>query len=281
MSITRRQFLARSTAAVFAAGATTLGYTTLVEPYWLEYPEISMPIRNLPTALEGKTLMQISDMHIGRWVDDDYLIESLQEAGFLNPDFDVYTADFVSYDDLSYSQIDKIMPFGPKGKLATVASFGNHDYGHSWRQLEVADTIAQSLEDKGVRVLLNEVEAFSGLTIGGMEDFWSPRYAPRRVTSQIGKDEPAIVLCHNPDGADSKGWGDYQGWILSGHTHGGQVKPPFLPAPILPVDNTRYEAGIYDLYDGRTLYINRGLGHLMNVRFNVRPEITMFKLTSV
>ena len=48
--------------------------------------------------------------------------------------------------------------------------------------------------------------------------------------------------------------------------------------PMLPVINKRYVAGVYDLYDGRTLYINRGLGYLMRVRFNVRPEITVFTL---
>ncbi|HEX2860069.1 MAG TPA: hypothetical protein VHN79_00430, partial [Lacunisphaera sp.] len=70
----------------------------------------------------------------------------------------------------------------------------------------------------------------------------------------------------------------YQGWILAGHTHGGQCKPPFLPPPLLPVRNRRYTAGEFDLGDGRKLYINRGLGHLLRVRFNVRPEVTVFRL---
>ena len=71
---------------------------------------------------------------------------------------------------------------------------------------------------------------------------------------------------------------EYQGWILSGHTHGGQCKPPFLPPPMLPVKNKKYSAGKFDLKDGKTLYINRALGHLWQVRFNVRPEITIFEL---
>ena len=57
-----------------------------------------------------------------------------------------------------------------------------------------------------------------------------------------------------------------------------KVKPPFLKPPILPVKNKRYGAGEIDLNDGRTLYINRALGNLYQVRFNVRPEITVFKL---
>ena len=70
----------------------------------------------------------------------------------------------------------------------------------------------------------------------------------------------------------------YEGWILAGHTHGGQCKPPFLPPPLLPVKNRRYVAGEYALAGSRSLYINRGVGHLMQVRFNVRPEITVFQL---
>ena len=72
-------------------------------------------------------------------------------------------------------------------------------------------------------------------------------------------------------------WGDYSGWILSGHTHRGQCKPPFLTPPMLP-RNKIYTAGEIDLKDGRRLYINRALGHLWPVRFNVRPEITIFEL---
>jgi uncharacterized protein len=70
----------------------------------------------------------------------------------------------------------------------------------------------------------------------------------------------------------------YEGWILSGHTHGGQCKPPFLPPPLLPVRNRRYTAGEFPLTGGRRLYISRGVGHLLPVRFNVRPEVTVFEL---
>ncbi|HMO86864.1 MAG TPA: hypothetical protein PKC18_18290, partial [Lacipirellulaceae bacterium] len=50
------------------------------------------------------------------------------------------------------------------------------------------------------------------------------------------------------------------------------------PPPLLPVSNRRYVAGEYELAPGRRLYINRGLGYLRRVRFNCRPEITLFTL---
>jgi len=96
--------------------------------------------------------------------------------------------------------------------------------------------------------------------------------------SQHDGQQANIVLCHNPDVCDLNVWSDYKGWILAGHTHGGQCKPPFLNPPVLPIKNKKYISGEVDLEDGRTLYVNRALGHLWQVRFNVRPEITMFTL---
>jgi predicted MPP superfamily phosphohydrolase len=89
---------------------------------------------------------------------------------------------------------------------------------------------------------------------------------------------PSLALVHNPDTADRPVWGNYKGWILCGHTHGGQCKPPFLPPPLLPVSNRLYQAGEYALAGGRRMYINRGLGHLLQARFHVRPEVTIFSL---
>jgi hypothetical protein len=94
----------------------------------------------------------------------------------------------------------------------------------------------------------------------------------------LERQRPALALSHNPDTVDLTGWNRFEGWILAGHTHGGQCKPPFLPPPLLPVVNRRYTAGAFDLPGNRRLYISRGVGHLLQVRFNVRPEVTRFEL---
>ena len=130
----------------------------------------------------------------------------------------------------------------------------------------------------GIRVLRNERCFVSGLQLVGLDDLWGPRFNPLPVMSGIEPGEPALVLCHNPDVADLPVWSQFKGWILSGHTHGGQCKPPFLPPPILPVRNKRYTSGDFDLGDGRWMYISRGVGHLIPLRFNVRPEVTLFTL---
>ena len=129
-----------------------------------------------------------------------------------------------------------------------------------------------------LRILRNEMVEVKGLQIVGLDDLWARRGDPAVALSRVDQTRPTLVLSHNPDSVDLGDWRGYRGWVLSGHTHGGQCKPPFLPPPLLPVRNRRYTAGIIPLSDGRTLYINRGLGYLHQVRFNVRPEITIFTL---
>jgi uncharacterized protein len=129
----------------------------------------------------------------------------------------------------------------------------------------------------GIRVLRNEVESVRGLDVIGADDLWSRRCDPAAALKSRAS-ESALVLVHNPDAADVKAWPEYRGWMLAGHTHGGQCKPPFLPPPMLPVANRRYVAGEVAVDVHRTLYISRGVSYLIRARFNVRPEITVFTL---
>jgi predicted MPP superfamily phosphohydrolase len=166
----------------------------------------------------------------------------------------------------------------PHGRLATLAALGNHDYGMPARDEKAANRLSAGLNDLGITVLRNEVQSVRGLTVAGLDDFWGPNFCPADVLTSLGEGQASLVLCHNPDVADLPIWGAYRGWVLSGHTHGGQCRPPFLGPPLLPVRNRRYVAGEFALPGGRRMYINRGLGHILHVRFNVRPEITVFTL---
>jgi len=278
--MTRKSFM-RSLFGFSIGSSLTVLYTFNVEPYWLEFVKIRMPIENLPKQLEGKTLMQISDIHVGDDFDYNFIIQSFKKAQKLNPDIVVYTGDFVSYKNKKqFVQLKHVMKHAVKGKLDTLGVLGNHDYGYKWAQPKVAQSICSILERNGVSVLRNSSKSIRGLNIIGIDDYWATNFKPRKALSQYNKHKANLVLCHNPDVCDLIVWSDYKGWILSGHTHGGQCKPPFLPPPILPVKNKNYTSGKFDLKDGRILYINRALGNSMPVRFNVRPEITIFKLES-
>ncbi len=272
----RRKFMGRSFWSL--VGLTGL-YTWQVEPFWLEFVRKQMPVKNLPAHLVGKTLMQISDVHVGNRFDYGYIIESFKEAQKYNPDFVAYTGDYVSYEGPEqYNQLAEVLKHTVKGKLATVGVLGNHDYGDKWKEQSVANKITFQLQDAGIDVLKNTQKEYNGLNFIGFDDYWGPNFAPLKVMNYYDSSKSNIVLCHNPDVCDLMVWKEHKGWILSGHTHGGQCKPPFLPAPMLPVKNKRYSAGEIALNDGRTLYINRALGHLHQVRFNMRPEITIFEL---
>lgn len=258
-------------------------YAWQVEPFWLEFVKVDMPVKNLPADLHGKTLIQISDIHVGKRFDYNFIIESFKRAQAYNPDFVVYTGDYVStyQDQVRYKELEQTLSNCVKGRIATVGILGNHDYGKNWKQAEVADNITLMLEQKGITTLRNQQREFAGLNIIGVDDYWGLNFQPQLVLKEYNKTKASILLCHNPDVCDLEVWNGYEGWILAGHTHGGQCKPPFLPPPMLPVKNRRYTSGKIELSGNRTLYINRALGHLWQVRFNVRPEITIFKLVAV
>jgi predicted MPP superfamily phosphohydrolase len=278
--VNRRDFL--KLGALAGASAAGVGaYTWLVEPHWEKIVERDLPIAKLPASLAGARLVQISDIHVGPRVDDDYLIGALRRAAALRPDIVVVTGDFISYrqerGDAQFDQLRAVLAHLPRGRIATLGILGNHDYGRNWSQPEVAARVVAEAERAGVHVLRNDVATVAGLDVIGVDDLWAHRSDTKRALDARTSDA-ALVLCHNPDAMDELSWGDYKGWVLAGHTHGGQCKPPFLPPPMLPVRNKRYTAGEIPLANGRRLYINRGLGHLIQVRFNVRPEITSFTL---
>ncbi len=273
--LSRRHFLL---AAAAAAPAGVVCYTFYIEPHWLEIVRRPLPVRGLPPELAGSTLVQMSDVHVGLEVDDAYVIETFERVARLAPDIVVVTGDFISHHARSLEQVERVYAHLPRGRLATLGIFGNHDYGPGWSHPEVADALAGALARCGIRMLRNEIAEVAGLQIAGLDDLWGTNFRPRGVIESIDPERAAIVLSHNPDSVDRPVWGGYQGWVLSGHTHGGQCKPPFLPPPMLPVQNKRYTAGEFELSGSRRLYINRGIGHLLAVRFNVRPEVTVFEL---
>jgi predicted MPP superfamily phosphohydrolase len=303
--LNRRRFLAVSGATLASAAGLGL-YSWQIEPHWFEIVRQTMPLANLPKDLVGRTLLQVSDMHVGPQVSSDYLIHALSSARALEPDFVAFTGDFVSYRSAKqYRELAHVLKAFPRGRLATIAALGNHDYGPRWHHVEIADEITRIAADSGITVLRNEARMIGGIQFVGLADLWSPEFgaygqtalrslpmfeeddedtpsarpthaAAQDTLGRLERGAATIVLAHNPDAQDLPIWENVDGWVLAGHTHGGQVKPPFLPPPVLPVRNKRYTSGIFHVAPTRTLYINRGLGHLLQVRFNVRPELTLF-----
>ena len=282
---TRRKWLHRvgwASLATLGLGASA-AYARYVEPHWLQIVQRDLPVSRLPLSWHGKLLAQISDVHVGHQVSDEYLIESFRRLAGLKPEIVVVTGDFVTgrpRSDFSEDHFHAVYANLPHGAAATLGVLGNHDYGPSWSDANAAARLVELLAAHGLTVLRNQTHDVDGLQVVGLDELWAGRCDASAALATSSRLAPRLVLCHNPDAADRKMWRGYQGWILSGHTHGGQCRPPFLPPPLLPVANRRYTAGEFDLFDGRRMYINRGLGHTLQVRFNVRPEITLFRLVA-
>ncbi len=280
---TRRHFMATagSAAALAAVGGVLYSYAVYIEPHWVEAVHRSLPIKALPSDLEGRTIVQLSDIHVGPHVDDAYLLSIFDHVKSIKPDIVVVTGDFISLHRHIIDHAARIYAHLPEGRLATVGIFGNHDYGRHSADQALASTLEDILDHAGLTLLRNDDVDVEGLRIVGLDDHQGPFFNPASIMATVKAGSPAIVLSHNPDTADMPFWGGFDGWILAGHTHGGQCKAPFFPPPLLPVVNRRYVAGAYDIVGSRSLYINRGVGHLLKARFNVRPEITVFSMTGV
>ncbi len=275
--MTRRRFLG-ATAAVAAGAAGTGFYAWRIEPHWLEIVQRPMPVAKLPPAWSGRSLVHLSDLHIGPRVSNAFLMETFDRVRDLAPDVVAYTGDFSTYEPGNHARLRRMCDHLPHGRLSTIATLGNHDYALGWQDRAAGDATAAMLENVGITVLRNSVADCEGLQFVGLDDLWAQQFRPRAAMTALDPMRCAVALSHNPDTVDRPGWDLFRGWILAGHTHGGQCRPPFLPPPILPVRNRRYTAGAFALTGDRHLYVSRGVGHLARVRFNVRPEVTLFHL---
>jgi uncharacterized protein len=272
--LTRRRFFTAAGAGIAGLGAYAFG----VEPHLVTVTRRDLPIDYLPTDLEGKRLVQLSDLHLGP-VKADYLTDCFARVAKLRPELVVLTGDYMTCrDDEQVPPVAALLDRLVRPPLGVFAILGNHDYGPSFAQKSLGDEVARAISRVGIRVLRNESVDVCGLQVIGLDEMWADQFQPSRAFAGYDVGRAALVLSHNPDSLDVPGWADYRGWVLSGHTHGGQCKPPFLNPPILPVKNPLYTSGAIDLGDGRRVYINRGLGYNHRVRFNARPEITAFTL---
>lgn len=276
----RRRVLKTLAAGAFA-GVGTVGWTLGVEPTWFEVVQRPLPMAGLPASLAGKLVVQLSDFHVGV-ADTEYLAAACEHVNTLSPDLILLTGDFINHDAPEcHRDLPRVLGRLHVPPLGAFACLGNHDYGRGWKMNDVASRVESGMQSTGIHVLRNAAVTVEGLTIAGIDDYWSPNYSPWATMAGVDGSRDAICLVHNPDAVDHPDhWFKFRGWFLSGHTHGGQCKPPFLPPPLLPVENRNYVAGEYDVGPNRKLYINRGIGYARRARFNCRPEITLFTLTA-
>jgi hypothetical protein len=281
--LSRRQLLAGvcQFAAIGAAGA----YGTQVEPFWVQHHDYPMPLANLPWSFQGFRMAQLTDLHAGDDVPMEYLKSVVDKVVKARPDLVVITGDLVTSSVKYANPICDVLGALPAAGIQSVAIFGNHDYRHGddiYTPVVLSDMLEQRLTHNGITVLRNRAMAITRsnkrLWLVGLEDLWSGEFSPGIAFAGVPANEPIIALSHNPDTAEELDAYGVQ-WILSGHTHGGQVRLPGVGALLLNVQNRRYQQGEYSLPHSK-LYISRGVGYLRRIRFMCRPEVPTFVLQS-
>jgi predicted MPP superfamily phosphohydrolase len=245
----------------------------------------------MPDSSSPLTITQLSDLHLGPYVSAEQVRRSVEMANATGADLVVLTGDFVH--DLAGESVACAQELAAlHARHGIYAVLGNHDI---WTD---ADQVATNLSSVGIRVLRNEGLALrfgdtdlwllgiedTGYTSGSFSDFAVAWQQAAENLSQILEAVPAgspcLLLVHNPDFTEMVPEGRID-LALCGHTHGGQVRLPFLGALLVPsVFGQKYASGLV-VGPRTTVYINRGIGLIPPPRrINCRPEITVFRLSA-
>jgi len=283
--ITRRRFLTASA----CAGAGLALYAGEIERHWIEITRLDAFLTGLSPAFDGFRVAQLSDIHLDEFTEPFLLRDAVTKINRLNPDAVFLTGDFVTCE-----LMPKKFAVGAAWQCANLlnqlecprryAVLGNHDV-----MISRKDVIA-ALSANGITVLDNAYLPFERaggrFWLAGLDDAVQGDPDPNAtIPSSIRNvpHEPVILLCHEPDYADNLltlPAGRAVALIISGHTHGGQIRLPLIDPLALPVLGKKYVEGWFRL-GGLQLYVNRGLGTVgVPFRFNCPPEITLFTLRS-
>ncbi len=258
------------------AGISVLFYAHKVAPENIEVTSVSLTLPRLASSFDGYRIVQISDIHMDDWMTFERLKDIMELVNEQRADLIAITGDFVTYS----AKFDNEELIGALSMLrapdGVIAVLGNHDH-----EIDPA-LIRRLIRKSGVLEVSNGFRTLrrgdDTLHLAGVDDLFARQARLHEVLTKLPVEGATILLAHEPDFADasaSTGRFDLQ---LSGHSHGGQVRLPFIGAPYLPPYGRRYPCGLYEL-DGMLLYTNKGLGMFPpHVRFLCRPEITVFTL---
>jgi predicted MPP superfamily phosphohydrolase len=238
-----------------------------------------VPIRALPAALEGFTILHLSDLH-----DKEFgpggaeLLDLIAHERF---DLVALTGDLVAgHAPQLTPALELIAGIRKLSPVPILAVNGNHD----WR-LGRAPEFNAKMREAGATILTNAslpVERNgSQLWIAGVDDPVTGRARLQQALARTHQREPRLLLSHSPhtfELAVSHG----VDLTLTGHTHGGQIRLPLLGACYVPAMGffPRYDYGYYRS-GSSSLIVSGGLGESgLPVRFNIRPEIPVITLTA-
>ena len=285
VSVERRHFLQTATYVAGALPFVAVGYGFLRSRHGHVVEEVDMRIPNLPTALDGLRLVQLSDVHAGAFMPVEEVRRIVERARELQPDLVFHTGDFItSRGDPLEETVAELARL--EGRYGSFGCLGNHEI-----YAGVTDTATEMFAARGARILRGENAELeingSWLNLIGVDyqrqprsmqpEQWAPHFL-RGAESLVRPDAVNILLTHNPNPFLRAAELGIQ-LTLAGHTHGGQVQVEILDSRWSPARFiTPFISGLYERNSAR-LYVTRGLGTIaMPVRLNAPPEITLLTL---
>ena len=275
LKLNRRQFLTGLAAAPLVAVSTTAAYARLVGPYNYYVAARDVFIRDLPEAFENFRITQITDVHHSRMVGLEEVGRVVDLAQSTRPDLIALTGDYTTtyrrYIEPCAEALGRLS--APEGVWAVL---GNHDH-YTDRELTT-----RALERNHIPVLNNAntrlIRGTDSLQLAGIDDWSWAGTNWSRAFYGIDGNRPTVLLSHQPNVIDLA---ETQGvsLILSGHTHGGQIKFPFIGAPArFATKDLKYAHGLFRRGETQ-LYVCSGTGVIgLPVRIGVKPEIAVLRL---
>jgi len=262
-----------------ALGAGALGvYAFLVEPRWLELTRPRIHVRGLHPALEGLRIALLTDMHAGAGTPLSLIRRACRMAMAESPDLIALTGDFAADDAPGFGRVlDALSCL--RAPLGVYAVPGNHDYVvgiEAWHEAMRAHPVIRDLTNAAV------VRERGGarVCIAGVDDYSLGRPRMEGLPPPEERDF-TLLLAHDPDQAERARRGyDAVDLVVSGHTHGGQVRLPWVGALQNPAQfDDLYEEGL-TRRPWTQVYTSRGVGTVhLPVRFLCRPEVAVLELT--
>jgi uncharacterized protein len=251
-------------------------YAHKIEPNWLDVKQINITLPNLDRAFTGYRIVQLTDLHVGDGINRAQLNRIVKVVNAQQPDLIVLTGDYVSKKPERQAKLLTSTLAGLHARDRVLAVLGNHDAfdGNS-------PSVRKSIANSGVTLLENTIYTAkrngATLHIAGVGDVWYGAANLPLVMAQLPPTGAAIMLAHEPDFADETAATGRFGLQLSGHSHGGQVRIPFMKKKY-PFYGVKYPIGQYQVGE-MIQYTNRGVGFPgVHARFNCRPEISVFNL---
>jgi uncharacterized protein len=276
---TRRNFLIGT--GVTAAGLAL--YSGEIARHEIDIVDRPISITNLPTSFHGYRIVQLSDIHLDEYTEPFFLERIVHKVNTLAPDLVLVTGDFITHGSLTFIAGGHAIRRCAEILTTLTAPLrygclGNHDVAFD------PATVINTLNAHGTPVLVNQYLPIERkgdrIWLCAVDD---PGTSHPNLDLALPEkpDGPVILLAHEPDYADdvvAHPRGPLVDLMLSGHSHGGQIRLPFLGPLILPPMAEKYPEGHY-LFNRMQLYVNRGIGTVgLPFRLNCPPEITVITL---